>query len=243
MVIMEISLPIIGRSETYNLHPSKIIAIGLNYASHIEESASIKVRGLDGDTPDAPVFFNKTPNVLIGHRQSIVLPLCLSDYTWPKPPRTDYEGELAVIIGRRGKHIAEDEALSYVHGYTCGNDVSQRNMQHSDRAGWFRGKSFDTFGPVGPCLRLAGGDVNPQNLNLETRLNGKTVQAANTREMIFPIARLIAYISRQMTLEEGDIIFTGTPSGVGPLKPGDRVEVEIEGIGVLTNTVVDEKGA
>ncbi|OQX30064.1 MAG: hypothetical protein B0D92_00435 [Spirochaeta sp. LUC14_002_19_P3] len=238
---MNIQLPIIGTADKrYTIHPGKIIAIGLNYTSHIEESESIKVRGLNSDVPQTPVFFNKTPNVLIGPGANIVIPLCLNDYPWHQEARTDYEGELVIIMGRTGKHIGEKDALSHIYGYTCGNDVSQRNLQNSDRAGWFRGKSFDTFGPVGPCILPAGTSVNPQSLNIETRLNGKTVQSSNTSRMIFPIPRLISYLSRQITLNEGDLIFTGTPSGVGPLTPGDTVEVEIEHIGILANTVVTE---
>lgn len=238
---MNIQLPVIGSADKrYTIHPGKIIAIGLNYTSHIEESESIKVRGLNSDVPQTPVFFNKTPNVLIGPGENIVIPLCLSDYPWYQEARTDYEGELVIIMGRGGKHISEKDALSHIYGYTCGNDVSQRNLQNGDRAGWFRGKSFDTFGPIGPCILPAGNDINPQSLSIETRLNGKTVQSSKTSSMLFPIPRLISYLSRQITLNEDDLIFTGTPSGVGPLTPGDTVEIEIEHIGILTNTVINE---
>ncbi len=237
---MKVRLPIANSLSAYDVNPSKIIAVGLNYHSHIAESASIKVRGLDGEVPEEPVIFNKTPNVLIAHGQRIVLPRFRPSANQAQDPRTDYEGELIVIIGRRGKNITEDAALAYILGYTCGNDVSQRNVQHSDKSGWFRGKSFDTFGPVGPCILPAESVEYPLALQLETRLNGKTVQMANTSEMIFSIPKLISYISHQMTLENGDLIFTGTPSGVGPLKSGDVVEVEIEGIGVLKNSVTDE---
>ncbi len=237
---MNINLPVIGSRSNYHVHPKKIIAVGLNYSSHIAESASIKVKGLDGETPDEPVFFNKTPNTLIGPDQNIILPLCLSDYSWTEPARTDYEGELVVIIGRQGKHIAEKDAHRHVFGYTCGNDVSQRNFQNTDRAGWFRGKSFDTFGPVGPRILPGSTDVDPHNLKIETRLNGRVVQSSHTSRMIFSIPEIISYISRHITLDEGDLIFTGTPSGVGPLKPDDCIEVEIESIGVLRNTVVNE---
>ncbi len=239
IVHMKLRLPITNSANSYDVNPSKIIAVGLNYRSHIAESASIRVRGLDGEIPEDPVIFSKTPNVLIAHRQSIVLPLIRPSEDQVQDSRTDYEGELIVIIGRRGKNIPEDAARTHILGYTCGNDVSQRNVQHSDKSGWFRGKSFDTFGPVGPCILPAESAGYPLALQLETRLNGKTVQTANTSEMIFSIPKLISYISYQMTLEDGDLIFTGTPSGVGPLQSGDVVEVEIEGIGVLENPVVD----
>jgi len=238
---MAVRLPIIDSRDSYDLHPRKIIAIGLNYHAHIAESASVRVRGMDGEVPLEPVLFNKTPNVLIGPGEPIPIPAQLRDYAWSEEARTDYEGELVVIIGRRGRHIPEDEALDWVLGYTCGNDVSQRNIQNSDRSGWFRGKSFDGFGPVGPAVRRAEDLKDPGNLAIQTRLNGTTVQSSRTSAMIFPVPRLIAYISRQITLEEGDLIFTGTPSGVGPLAPGDEVEVDIEGIGVLRNPVIAEE--
>ena len=152
-------------------------------------------------------------------------------------PRTDYESELAVIIGRRCRDVAEGEALSYVYGYTCFNDVSQREVQNGDRSGWWRGKSFDSFGPIGPAVLPAKDVTDPQALAIRGRLNGKVVQEATTGDMIFGVARLIAYISRNVTLEEGDIIATGTPSGVGPLRDGDVFEVEIDGIGALRNPV------
>lgn len=237
---MPVSLPVIGTRESLEIIPSKIIAIGLNYHAHIAESESVKVRGMDGDVPEEPVLFNKTPNALAGPGDPIPLPLALEDYSWPDGPRTDYEGELVVIIGSRGKHIAEKDALNHVFGYTCGIDVSQRNIQNGDRSGWFRGKSFDGFGPVGPVVVPASG-ISPDQLDIRTRLNGEIVQHSNTSLMIFPVAKLISFISRQITLEKGDLIFTGTPSGVGPMKAGDTVEVEISGIGVLSCPVIDEK--
>ncbi len=237
---MPVKLPVIGSSDTYLINPSKIIAVGLNYREHIIESPSVKVRGLDGTEPDEPVLFNKSVNVLIGPETPIPIPLVISDYAWESEARTDYEGELVVIIGKPGKHISEAAALDYVFGYTCGNDVSQRNLQNSDRSGWYRGKSFDGFGPVGPAVLKAENLSDPGNLAIQTRLNGEIVQSSNTALMIFPIPKLIAYISRQFTLCTGDLIFTGTPAGVGPLKSGDRVEVVIEGIGTLVNPVVNE---
>lgn len=237
---MPISLPVIGTDNSYQLNPTKIIAVGLNYHAHIAESPSVKIQGMDGTIPDEPVLFNKSLNALTGPDTPIPLPIVITDYSWISEARTDYEGELVVIIGKPGRHISEEEALSHVFGYSCGNDVSQRNLQNSDRSGWFRGKSFDGFAPVGPAVLPAGSLPDPGNLTIQTRLNGTIVQSSTTSLMIFPIPRLIAYISRQFSLCEGDLIFTGTPAGVGPMKAGDRVEVEIESIGTLTNPVIDE---
>lgn len=238
---MNVTLPVIGTAESYTLRPSKIIGIGLNYRAHIAESESVKLRGMDGDGPDEPVLFMKSPNALIGPNRPIPIPAVLSDYPWAAEARTDYEGELVVIIGAPGKHIPEERALEHVYGCTCGVDVSQRNIQNSDRSGWFRGKSFDGFAPVGPAVLRAEDAGELQSMALSTRLNGKTVQSSNTRMMIFTIPRLIAHISRQFTLNEDDLIFTGTPEGVGPLHPGDTLEVEIQGIGVLTSPVEKER--
>jgi len=237
---MSVRLPIIGTDTEYEVRPSKIIAIGLNYHAHIAESESVRVRGMDGDIPDEPVLFNKTPNVLIGPGEPIPIPGVLADYPWANNARTDYEGELVVVIGKGGKNIDRAHAPEHIFGYTCGIDVSQRNLQNSDRSGWFRGKSFDGFGPVGPAV-LKGENVDPQELELVTRLNGRVVQSSPTSLMIFPVIELISFISRQLTLEDGDLIFTGTPAGVGPLAKGDVVEVEIGGIGVLSNPVIDER--
>lgn len=237
---MSISLPVIGTDKSYKLNPSKIIAVGLNYREHIAESESVKVRGMDGTTPEEPVLFNKTLNSLSGPDSPIPLPIVIGDYSWKTEARTDYEGELVVIVGKSGKHISEKEALSYVFGYTCGNDVSQRNLQNSDRSGWFRGKSFDGFAPVGPVILPSERLSDPGSLSIQTRLNGKVVQSSTTSLMIFTIPRLMAYISRQFSLCEGDLIFTGTPAGIGPMKAGDIVEVEIENIGTLRNSVIEE---
>ncbi len=234
-----VELPVAGSRDKYRVAPSKIIALGLNYREHIAESLSVNVRGMDENTPAEPVLFPKTPNVLIGGGQPIVLPRIVASYGF-EAPRTDYEGELALIISRRARNITERDAHDYVYGYTCMNDVSQRNIQNGDRSGWFRGKSFDTFGPIGPVVVPAAQLGDPQALALQTRLNGKVVQRGNTAQMIFGVAQLLAFISRNFTLEPGDIILTGTPSGVGPLAAGDVVEVEIEGIGVLRNPVIDE---
>lgn len=234
-----ISLPIANSSESYEIAPSKIIALGLNYRDHIAESHSVNVQGFTKDEPSEPILFAKTPNVLIGPGETIVLPAFLADYHF-EDPRIDYEAELAFVVKDRSKNIAPEKAYEHILGFTCMNDVSQRNLQTGDRSGWFRGKSLDTFGPVGPVLVPTEEIADPQQLDLTCRLNGKIVQSSNTRHMIFSIAEMFAFISRNMTLEPGDIVTTGTPSGVGRLSDGDTVEVEIEHIGVLSNPVVAE---
>lgn len=234
-----VALPIRHRSESYKVNPSKIIALGLNYRDHIAESHSVKVQGFTDEIPKEPILFPKTPNVLVGPGDAIVIPRFLKDYHF-ELLRTDYEAELAIIVGKRCKDIQVSEAMGCILGYTCMNDVSQRNLQTGDRSGWFRGKSLDTFGPVGPCIVPAEDMNDPGNLEILCRLNGRLVQSSNTRHMIFSIPEILAFISRNMTLMPGDLIATGTPSGVGPIKDGDIVEVEIEGIGVLRNPVIEE---
>ena len=155
--------------------------------------------------------------------------------------RTDYEAELAFIINQSCKNVPAEQAYEYIYGFTCFNDISQRNLQNSEKAGWFRGKSLDTFGPVGPCIVLAEDIGDAQNLDISCRLNGKVVQNSNTKQMIFKIPEIVAFISKNFTLEKGDLIITGTPAGVGALKGGDVVEVEIENIGILKNEVQEEK--
>lgn len=242
-------LPILGSTSSYALNPQKIIAVGLNYRDHVAESPSVLAAaaaaakaggaGHRPAEPTEPILFAKTPNVLIGPGEPIPLPSALlAGYAFPEP-RTDYEAELAVVIGRRCKDVGIEEALSYVLGYTCFNDVSQRNIQNDDRSGWFRGKSFDGFGPIGPVLAPASLIPDPQRLRIACRLNGRVVQESSTAAMIFGVAKLVSFISRNLTLEAGDVIATGTPSGVGPLAHGDLVEVEIEGIGILANPVIE----
>jgi len=213
-------------------NPEKIICVGLNYADHARES---------GQTPPAePVFFSKFSFAICGHGQAIVLPRVSSE--------VDYEAELVVVIGTGGRYIAADHALEHVAGYCCGNDVSARDWQLRKPGGqWLLGKSFDTFAPIGPALVTADEIPDPNQLAIQLRLNGQVMQQSNTARLIFSVAQLIAYVSQVCTLLPGDLIFTGTPPGVGfarkpPvfLKPGDAVEVEIEGIGVLRNPVVGE---
>lgn len=234
---MSITLPIKHSSASYTLSPSKIVALGLNYRDHIKESASVRVRGFTGEVPGEPILFPKTPNVLVGDGEPIVIPALLGEYGFDEV-RTDYEAELAFIVRGRCKNVPERHALDHILGFTCMNDVSQRNIQNSDRSGWFRGKSFDTFGPVGPCIVKTEDIGDPQNLMIRCLLNGRVVQESNTDRMIFSIPEILSFVSKNFTLEEGDLIATGTPSGVGPISHGDVVEVEIEKIGILKNRVV-----
>ena len=230
-----IQLPLVGSNKSISINPSKIIAVGLNYRDHVKESASIGVKA-----PNEQVLFAKTPNTLIGPGEPIVIPAHIKEYNFPDE-RVDPEAELAVIIGKRGRYIPRDRAFEYVLGYTCYNDVSQRNIQKGDPSGWFRGKSFDTFGPIGPVIVTHNDIGDPQALNLTCKINGCTNQSANTRSMIFSVAELISFISKQFTLEEGDIIATGTPGGISPIVPGDTVEIEVERIGILKNPVIAEQ--
>lgn len=252
---MEVRLPILGSGEWYEARPSKIVAVGLNYRDHVAESPSIlaarlreggKPGGKAGGKaeepalPEVPVLFVKTPNVLVGPGEPIVIPSSWLRECGLPSPRTDYEAELAVFVGRRLRRASPKEALEAVLGYSCFNDVSQREIQNGDRSGWWRGKSFDSFGPIGPVLAPAALVGDPQALAIECRLNGRVVQRSSTASMIFSVAEILSYISRNITLEAGDIVATGTPSGVGPLRKGDLVEVEIEKIGVLSNPVTED---
>lgn len=207
--------------------PGKIIAIGLNYRDHAEES---KV-----DPPAQPIMFAKWPTCLIPDGAPIRIPAGIDEVDW--------EAELAVVIGRTVRDVSVAEALSCVAGYTCLNDVSARREQRVDGQ-WSRAKSFDTFGPIGPRVIPAAEIVDPQRLGIRARINGVLMQDSNTANMIFSVAELIAAASRGTTLERGDIISTGTPDGVGAfrddpvfLRPGDVVQIEIDGIGTLTNPV------
>ncbi len=234
-----IELPVAGQEALYALNPSKIICLGLNYHDHIKESRSVMAAGREFKRPNEPVLFNKTPNTLLAPGEAIQLPAIVDEYGY-EAPRTDLEAELAIIIGKQGKHISPDAVFDYILGYTCLNDVSQRDIQSADQSGWFRGKSFDTFAPVGPRIVLCADLSDPGNLNIESRINGKTAQQANTSLMIFDIPAIVAFVSRNFTLYPGDIISTGTPAGVSPIKAGDMTEIEIEGIGVLSNPVTTE---
>ncbi len=198
--------------------PSKIIAIGLNYRAHAAE--------FDKELPEEPMLIMKPPTSVIGHGEAIVYPTHMSR-------RVDYEGELSVVIGRRAKDVAEEEAHHYILGYTCFNDVTARDLQKKDIQ-YTRAKGFDTFAPMGPWIET---EIDPDDVMIETCLNGERRQHTSTSDMIFPVRRLVSFISHVMTLLPGDVIATGTPSGVGKIKPGDRIEIKIEGIGTLVNTV------
>jgi len=212
--------------------PEKVICVGVNYADHARESGM--------RPPEEPVIFNKFPTTVRAHGEPIVLPR-LSD-------EVDYEAELVVVIGTGGRDIPERRALDHVAGYCCGNDVSARDWQKGKPGGqWLLGKSFDSFAPFGPALVTADEVGDPGNLKIRLRLNGRLMQDSSTSELIFAVPRLIAYVSGVCTLAPGDLIFTGTPPGVGAarrppvfLNPGDTVEVEIEKLGVLRNPVVAE---
>ncbi len=198
--------------------PSKIICLGVNYRPHAQEMKS--------NLPRNPLIFLKPPSAVIGPDDSIVLPR-----GWE---RVDYECELAVVIGKQGKYIPEENSREFVLGYTCFNDVTERQIQRDDGQ-WTRSKSFDTFAPIGPWIDTA---VQPDDLKLETYLNGEQRQSSRTSELIFGVSTLISFVSGVMTLLPGDVIATGTPGGIAPMKPGDVVEVKIEKIGTLRNTVV-----
>jgi 2-keto-4-pentenoate hydratase/2-oxohepta-3-ene-1,7-dioic acid hydratase in catechol pathway len=199
--------------------PSKIVCLGLNYRDHAEEM------GLA--IPTEPILFLKPPSSIIGHGDAIAYP--------EQSARVDYEAELAVVIARRIRKISPDNALDSILGYTCLNDVTARDLQAKDGQ-WTRAKSFDTFAPLGPWIETAIAD--PHRLDIKLSVNGEVRQSSNTRHLIFSIPEIVAYISGIMTLEPGDVIATGTPSGIGPLNRGDRVCVEIQDIGVLENCVV-----
>jgi 2-keto-4-pentenoate hydratase/2-oxohepta-3-ene-1,7-dioic acid hydratase in catechol pathway len=201
--------------------PSKIIAVGLNYKDHITEFGRTEI-------PEEPVLFLKAPTALIGPDDPIRIPEGVG--------QIDYEAELAVVIKKSGKNIPETIALEYVLGCTCLNDVTARELQKKDKQ-WTRAKSFDTFSPIGPWIA----DGLPlQNLRVEAYLNNKPVQAGHTSQMIFPVAKLVSFASRVMTLNPGDVLSTGTPMGVGPIKAGDLIEIFVEGVGKLRNPVKAE---
>ncbi len=202
--------------------PGKIVAVGRNYRDHAAE------RGRP--VPREPLLFLKPPSAVIGPHDSILYPAMAK--------RVDYEGELAIVIKRKAVRLDDQADVSaYILGYMCLNDVTARDLQDKDGQ-WTRAKSFDTFAPIGPCIAT---DLDPSRLRLKTFLNGKLRQSGNTRNLIFPISYLLRYITRIMTLFPGDVVTTGTPAGIGPMYPGDRVDIQIEGIGTLSNTVMRVK--
>jgi 2-keto-4-pentenoate hydratase/2-oxohepta-3-ene-1,7-dioic acid hydratase in catechol pathway len=199
--------------------PTKIVAVGINYRDHAEEFGH--------DIPDEPVLFMKPPSSVIGPGEPIRCP--------SSSRRVDFEAELAAVVGRRARGVAPDDAADFVLGYICLNDVTARDLQRRDGQ-WTRAKSFDTFCPLGPWIET---DLDPARARVTCRLNGEVRQSSRTDNFIFPFPVLFSFVSGIMTLEPGDVITTGTPSGVGPMRAGDRVTVEVEGIGALENPVVD----
>ena len=200
--------------------PTKIICVGRNYVTHAEEH--------DAEVPQIPLLFLKPPSAVVGPQEKIILP--------PQSQRVDHEAELVVVIGKRGRWIQTDEAFDFVLGYTIGNDVTARDLQRRDGQ-WTRGKGFDTFCPIGPWVET---EFDPADALISCHVNGEMRQMASTRDMVFSVRQLITFASSVMTLEPGDLLFSGTPAGVSPLSPGDAVMVSIEGIGELTNYVISE---
>ncbi len=201
--------------------PSKIICVGRNYVEHAKEH--------NAEVPKVPLIFMKPPSSIINPGEPIILP--------PQSQRVEHEGELVIVIGKRGRHILAEDAAQHIFGFTVGNDVTARDLQSSDGQ-WTRAKGFDTFCPFGPWIDT---DFDPADAVVTCRVSGQPRQMASTRDMVFNVSTLITFISSVMTLEPGDIIFTGTPAGVGLLKAGDVVEVEIEGLCKLSNPVEAEK--
>ncbi|WP_449351044.1 fumarylacetoacetate hydrolase family protein [Streptomyces shaanxiensis] len=201
----------------------RIFGFAYNYASHVDET--------DRDVPDVPVCFMKPSTAVVGSGDAIVYPA--------DGELIHFEGELVVVIGKKARHVKPAEAHEYILGYTCGNDVSDRIVQRKEsRYGTLLiGKGQDTFAPLGPVIAT---ELDPSALSLTTRVNGRVTQSASTADLMLPVPDLVSYLSRYLTLLPGDVIMTGTPAGVGPIRPGDEVEVEIEGIGVLRNPVVAE---
>lgn len=200
--------------------PSKIIGVGRNYVEHAKEHGA--------EVPDVPLIFLKPPTSLIGPGDTILLP--------PQSQRVEHEGELVIVIGRGGRHIEPEDAMSHILGFTLANDVTARDLQRRDNQ-WTRAKGFDTFCPLGPWIDT---DFDPTDALVTCHVNGVMRQMASTHDMVFQPPQLIAFVSSFMTLEPGDVILTGTPAGVGPLLPGDVVEVKIEGLGTLRNAVAAE---
>ncbi|MFC1650913.1 fumarylacetoacetate hydrolase family protein [Candidatus Latescibacterota bacterium] len=205
--------------------PGKIIALGNNYHEHVKE--------MNHPVPEEPILFGKWPSTVIGHGDSIVKPAGIG--------RMDYEAELAVLIGSAVKDVKAADAMKHVCGYSCLNDVSARDVQIKDLSKslpWMPSKNYDTFAPLGPCILLSESVEEPVSISVQSTLNGELKQNGNTSDFIFDIPTMIEYISKTMTLEPGDVITTGTPVGVGPIEPGDIIEITCGGIGTLSNTVV-----
>jgi 2-keto-4-pentenoate hydratase/2-oxohepta-3-ene-1,7-dioic acid hydratase in catechol pathway len=219
--ILDVSHPLQTLQVLAPCAPSKIIAVGLNYRTH---AAEVKM-----ELPQEPILFLKPSTAVIGPEENIIYPAMAK--------RLDYEGELGVVIGKRCQAATIEQAADYILGYTCVNDVTARDLQKKDGQ-WTRAKGFDTFAPLGPFIET---ELDPSDVLIETFLNAEIKQSASTRDLIFPVNYLVSFISRVMTLVPGDVIATGTPEGIGPMQAGDVVEVRIEGIGTLRNSVANSE--
>lgn len=197
--------------------PTKIVCVGLNYRDHAEE--------MKDRIPDEPVLFIKPASSVIGHEDNIIYPA--------QSKQVDYEAELGIVIGKKTHKCSAKHAKEHILGYTCFNDVTARDLQKKD-VQWTRAKSFDTFSPIGPFIVT---EIDPSNMAIKSKLNGEVKQSSTTANMIFDVYRLVEFVSGVMTLEAGDVIATGTPSGIGPMKKGDVIEIEIEGVGTLRNNI------
>jgi 2-keto-4-pentenoate hydratase/2-oxohepta-3-ene-1,7-dioic acid hydratase in catechol pathway len=217
---MEATLPLASVKLLNPVEPSKIICVGRNYIAHAKEQ--------DAEVPEVPMLFLKPPSSVIGPGEAIILP--------PQSQQVEHEAELIVVIGRPARWISPEEADQHILGFTIGNDVTARDLQRRDGQ-WTRAKGFDTFCPLGPWIET---EFDSADALITCHVNGEMRQMASTRDMVFSVRQLLAYTSSIMTLLPGDILFTGTPAGVGPLNPGDRVSVTIEGLGELSNPVVKE---
>lgn len=216
----EVEIPLDAVRLLTPVLPGKIICVGRNYVEHAREHFA--------EVPDVPLLFFKPPSSVIGPEQPIILP--------PQSQQVEHEAELVVVIGRRGRWIDPADASSHIFGYTIGNDVTARDLQRRDGQ-WTRAKGFDTFCSLGPWIET---EMNPADLMITCRVNGEMRQMASTRDMVFHIEQLIAFVSSIMTIEPGDVLMTGTPAGVSPLRPGDIVEVAIDNLGTLRNPVAAE---
>jgi len=204
--------------------PTNLLGVGLNYAGHAEEGGF--------DVPTEPVFFAKSPSSITDPESAITKHEGVTDL--------HYEGEFGFVVGETARNVPEADALDHVFGFLAGNDVTARDMQLRDLEAanpWFRSKSMDSFTPLGPRVTPVGDGVDPANANIETRLNGEAVQSSATDDLVFDVPAIVAYISKHVTLEPGDVVLTGTPAGVGSMEPGDEIEVDVEGVGVLRNEV------
>jgi 2-keto-4-pentenoate hydratase/2-oxohepta-3-ene-1,7-dioic acid hydratase in catechol pathway len=218
---LETELPIEKAKLLAPIQPSKVMCVGRNYVAHAKEH--------DADVPEIPLLFLKPPSSVIGHEEAIVLP--------PQSQQVEHEAELAIVISKSGRWITPEDVQDYILGYTIANDVTARDLQRRDGQ-WTRGKGFDTFCPLGPWIDT---DFDPTDVLITCQVNSEMRQMGSTRDMVFSVRQLIAFASSIMTLEPGDVILTGTPSGVGPLHPGDVVEVTIERLGTLRNPVKTEE--